>query len=181
MRRIFEFFGFIALVGVWVLPYYISDCYLCLGLFVFCTVIYLWTIVSWPMAHRTNDQGSGGILLEIFSLLFFILLVIILFAGGYKLASSLGDNIFYNLDGFKGEINSVTDYLYYSTVTATSLGFGDIVPKHNSVLVKYFTMLEILFGPLFIMAIFSLRNGHSPSPQETTGDTLSSQERSLLD
>lgn len=41
------------------------------------------------------------------------------------------------------EVNSITDYLYYSSTVFTTLGFGDIVPQG---LIRLFTSVESLTG-----------------------------------
>ncbi|MCF6458148.1 potassium channel family protein [Pseudoalteromonas sp. MMG023] len=53
----------------------------------------------------------------------------------------LSDPKFGSLAGI--DVNSITDYLYYSSIVFTTLGFGDIVPKG---LIRLFTSIESLTG-----------------------------------
>lgn len=51
----------------------------------------------------------------------------------------------------KNFIYPLTDFLYFSAITITTLGYGDILP--NSSLVRGLVMIEVLFG-VIIIAIF---------------------------
>lgn len=82
--------------------------------------------------------------LSIVSLLFLThLLQIGLFAGGFWIAETV-----FGIGGFEGAAMAhPLDYLYFSAVTYTSLGIGDIVPSGH---LRFLTGVEALNGLLLI-------------------------------
>lgn len=68
------------------------------------------------------------------------------FAFGYYLMMRIGT--FGSLDNLSGEtINNVMDCVYYSFITYTTLGFGDIIPSGT---LRFLTGLEALTGLVLI-------------------------------
>ncbi|WP_343221946.1 potassium channel family protein [Pseudoalteromonas sp. MMG024] len=95
----------------------------------------------WLKRSRTSGQqiGQNRIFKVMLCLIFAHIVEICLFAFAYKLM--LSDPKFGSLAGI--DVNSITDYLYYSSIVFTTLGFGDIVPKG---LIRLFTSIESLTG-----------------------------------
>jgi voltage-gated potassium channel Kch len=67
---------------------------------------------------------------------------------------------------------SLIDYMYFSTITITTTGYGDILP--NSTRVRCLVMIESIIGViligLFINSIFDGMNKHSEKKAKPTGD-----------
>ncbi len=74
------------------------------------------------------------------------LLVILLFSVIYYAASKLGYEI--------KPVENFIDYFYFSVVTATTLGYGDIVP--SGWLIKLISIIEVTFGVVFLTAILTV-------------------------
>lgn len=83
-----------------------------------------------------------------------IMFIIIIFSLGYFNAGKIGSHI---TDSNRQPICQLVDYLYFSVVTATTLGYGDLIPHSNAVLVKVFIILEVLFGPTLLFFVISLQ------------------------
>ena len=82
--------------------------------------------------------------------------IIIVFSFTYGIASRFGSQIIEPNNCGK-PAQSWVDYLYFSVVTATTLGYGDFIPASHTVLVKFLSMFEVSFGPAFLFAAISLR------------------------
>ena len=111
---------------------------------IFTIVISVWIhsqVMLWLKRSRTFGQqiGQNRIFKVMLCLIFAHIVEICLFAFAYKLM--LSDPKFGSLAGI--DVNSITDYLYYSSTVFTTLGFGDIVPKG---LIRLFTSIESLTG-----------------------------------
>lgn len=75
-------------------------------------------------------------------------------------------NYFYlylsNHNSFKGEIgkdviSQIISFVYFSVVTFTTLGYGDILPVSN--LARIFVMIECIVSMLIILLVFSMFSG----------------------
>jgi len=64
-----------------------------------------------------------------------------------------GESILSNIDA-SNSTNSFIDIVYYCTVTATSIGFGDILPLNHSA--KMITSLLGLSGQFYLVIIMSI-------------------------
>lgn len=74
----------------------------------------------------------------------FWILIIIIFGGIYFfVASSPGNSLKYGSDIIKLNTEGFIDSLYFSFITATSLGYGDVVPLGIS---KFLSGLEVILG-----------------------------------
>jgi len=45
---------------------------------------------------------------------------------------------------------------YYSVVTFTTLGFGDITPKVNEPLMQFYVMVEVVLGYIMLGGLISI-------------------------
>ena len=64
------------------------------------------------------------------------------------------DNITFNIDRLYGIQPSLLDYLYYSIVTFTTLGFGDIVPLTGWA--RFAVGLEVVLGYVMLGGLISI-------------------------
>lgn len=48
---------------------------------------------------------------------------------------------------------SITDFIYYSTITIATVGYGDIYPVH--ILARLFVLTEVLYGALLVIFLIS--------------------------
>ncbi len=70
------------------------------------------------------------------------------------------------------DLSSVSEWYYYSYVTLTSLGFGDIVPAHP--IARSLTVTEVLTGQLYLAVLIGrlvgmrISSGPSPTDQGST-------------
>lgn len=90
----------------------------------------------------TGDTVKGGIS------------VYILMASWWQLIYYLFWVLDPNAFRFSSGVGQKTDFLYYSIITMTTLGFGDIVPR--SYPARVFTMLQAMVGQLYL-AVFVAR------------------------
>ena len=74
----------------------------------------------------------------------FYISILFIFAGIYQMID------LYEPNSFKGMQDNFFDYIYFSTVTITTLGYGEITP--HTELAKFFVMLESLLG-IFLLSI----------------------------
>jgi hypothetical protein len=63
-------------------------------------------------------------------------------------------------------IKSLMDCFYFSIVTATTLGYGDLVPSDS--VTKLLSMLEVSFGAIFITAVLTVALAFRHTPSELT-------------
>lgn len=80
------------------------------------------------------------------------IMLILFFALAYYISSIIIESFIINNDHIinnnhnnnnnKSEFSSFVDCLYFSLVTQTTVGYGDIVPKHT--ITKLITMLQLL-------------------------------------
>jgi len=88
-----------------------------------------------------------GIFRRLASVLIFHIAVNITFACLYQIISILDEN------AFNTSPNNFLDALYFSTVTITTLGYGDILP--NAGYVKILVILETMLGIILLGAVLS--------------------------
>lgn len=81
-----------------------------------------------------------------------IVLFTVLYFNTQQIERSLYDNNM-PLEGVK----SILQCFYFSVVTGTSLGYGDILAK--GFFSRLFSIMQISFGPLFIFALFAIAFG----------------------
>ena len=103
------------------------------------TAVVLWGVLkSGPItAHRVRGAIAAYLLLAIF------------FAYVYGLIEHVYPNSLHfpeNWPAMKGELHQ--GYLYFSVVTITTLGYGDITPVHPWA--RSAVMLEAIIGPLYL-------------------------------
>jgi hypothetical protein len=100
-------------------------------------------MLRWLSTHISRLSDTGGLRIAALVLLALVihLLEIFLFAGGFYL--------FDVLEGYGDLIGDTTagyqDFFYYSAVTYTTLGFGDITPEGP---LRVLTAIESLMGLL---------------------------------
>lgn len=63
---------------------------------------------------------------------------------------------------------SFCDFLYFSTITITTTGYGDILP--NTTYVRLFVMVEILLGTVIFGLLLGKLTQRSPSSEQKSGD-----------
>jgi len=69
------------------------------------------------------------------------------------------------------DASSITNWFYYSFVTLTTLGFGDIVPAHP--IARSLTIAEVLTGQLYLAVLIGRLVGMQISSGSTTRDQQS--------
>ena len=115
---------------------------------------YICSLYNWPKNRIIISEKYANI---ISAAILYMVFVIILFALGYQALSGIETgNVHYNVKIHNDDIKNLFDYIYYSTITATSLGYGDVVPLYKATWTKLLTMAEVIFGPIFIIALLSL-------------------------
>lgn len=77
-----------------------------------------------------------------------------------------------------GPLDTFTDSMYFSTVTVTSLGFGDIYPV--TVLAKWFVVAEIIFG-VVIIGLFLNSVAHSQAVADSETEKKAIIKRQQID
>jgi len=77
-------------------------------------------------------------------------LVVIIFGGFYFKLS--GDNSFIFYNSPDKQLNGLADSIYFSFITATSTGFGDILPFGSF---KFIAIIEVIFGLLLLAVVTS--------------------------
>lgn len=87
-----------------------------------------------------------------FYYIFFIWVgIVVLFGIIYYISSDSSSFLRYN-DGTNSVIGNVVDAIYFSFITATSTGFGDIIPFGNF---KFVAIIEVLFGLVLLAVVTS--------------------------
>jgi|GEM_PF-3731994 len=69
-------------------------------------------------------------------------------AGVYFLVNQTGHGCF-EIPGSQGGNGDILDFIYFSFITVTTVGYGDIVPKHT--FVRCLVLLHVLFGLSLIL------------------------------
>ena len=111
--------------------------------FLFATGSLIHVVVLGRISH--NDLVKGGIAIY--------LLIGLTFMHLYRLIDAVNPNAFVFYQGYQGQERggNWADYLYYSFVTLTTLGYGDIQPVGR--FAQSVSITGAIVGPLFI-AIF---------------------------
>lgn len=121
----------------------------------FLCIIYYYIIV-----YYTSEPKHIGLFVEpleipsflahVFGLLIAYIIYASLFSLLYLGLSALGHNIIYS--GITPPYEATGwDFLYFSITTASTLGFGDLVPQSG--LVRFLAMVEVSLGPLFLFSV----------------------------
>lgn len=87
-----------------------------------------------------------------FYYIFFIWVGIVAVFGIIYFLTSNGDSYLIYNDGSKVIISNIVDAIYFSFITATSTGFGDIIPFGNF---KFIAIIEVLFGLVLLAVVTS--------------------------
>jgi hypothetical protein len=61
------------------------------------------------------------------------------------------------LDSTTPDIWNMIDFLYFSTITQTTVGYGDMLP--NSTSVRLAVMIQVLLGLLFVGIVINMKLG----------------------
>ncbi len=82
-------------------------------------------------------------------------------SGVYFLVHETGHGCFQFPDGEVTE-PSILDFIYFSFVTVTTVGYGDIIPRHT--FVRSLILLQVLFGLGLILRASNQASRHKDSP-----------------
>ncbi len=126
------------------------------GLLLILTLIKLGSLVALAFNQLIKIIGQSHLLSHIFTL-FGLLIGLIIFSFGidYSALYMIDITTFKtNLEGNAATINIFFEYLYMSTITFSSVGYGDIVPM--TVLAKLIVMLEVALR--FFVLVFGIAN-----------------------
>jgi len=88
--------------------------------------------------------------LTFFRIFFIWTTVIVLFGVGYFIFSSVRSYLYFSRSG--APVEGLLDYIYFSFITATSTGYGDIVPLG---IFKLLALVEVIFGLLLLAFVTS--------------------------
>jgi hypothetical protein len=111
-------------------------------------------IPDW-MKKEVKRKGLNSLNTLIDRLSFFHILLIwtgilIMFGLGYHFLSGESSNLLYSKSGMR--VENLFDSIYFSFVTATSTGFGDIIPLGYF---KLFAIIEVVFGLVLLAFVTS--------------------------
>jgi hypothetical protein len=95
-----------------------------------------------------TEPRVRGFIVQFF---WFYISISYLFSLAYHACAILGYEV---RNGNDDPIASLWDCIYFSVITATTLGYGDFTPFHS--FVKCLTVLEVSFGVIFITAIITV-------------------------
>lgn len=96
-------------------------------------------------------RDSGGVTLQtMFGALSTYLLIAIAFSLAFGIIDSLESMPFFT----SGGDNEPADFLYFSVVTETTLGYGDLAPATS--LGRAFTVAEALIGQIYLVTIIAI-------------------------
>ena len=116
--------------------------------------------LSWQLFPRVSIGIKNRVLMAIMSVLF-IPLLIVCFALAYR---DIG------MEGAQSDF----DYIYFSVVTFTTLGYGDITPAESA---RFFAVLQALSGFLFVPLLIS----QLINTTKEAGDDMKRRERELAE
>ena len=132
------------------------------GIFAVCCLLYLiapFSIVRYLILRREIDTES------LLGAIAAYLLIGMFFAFAYKAASEFGSVPFF---GSAGD-GSLSQDLFFSFVTMTTVGYGNLVPAANPG--QTFAVLEALIGQLFlVVAVGKIINGMRPRRSQPPGN-----------
>jgi len=111
-------------------------------------IYWVWKLFSWPDSIRKSPPLRKRSYIWLFMVYYSC--VTYLFSLAYYAAVKLGSKI------VKGgePIESLMDCFYFSIATATTLGYGDLIPNH--IFTKCLSILEVSFGTIFIITILTV-------------------------
>lgn len=101
---------------------------------------------------RITESMSEALVIKLFYLLIPYILIGILFSGIYEIVIFYDENSFNNLK--EGDLASS---IYFSFVTMTTLGYGDVYPLTG--LAKFVTVLESTIGVLYLAIVVGISIG----------------------
>ncbi len=101
------------------------------------------------VARDLFDRGKVD-LQTVFGALSLYVLVAILFASLYTLVAELGDEAFFT----SGDDGSLGERLYFSVVTISTTGFGDLAPASG--IARSLVALEIVVGQLYLVTVVAI-------------------------
>ncbi len=122
-----------------------------------CCVIYLVMFRLFRAKSIGSEQVCAGVSVY--------LLLALVFARLYHVVQTLSPGAF--VDGAHAKVPTYHDFIYFSFVTLTTVGYGDLVPLQPAV--KSLAMLEALCGVLYLGILISrLTSLYQPARLEET-------------
>ncbi len=103
--------------------------------------------------HSVLDQRRVT-LQAIFGVVAIYLMLGILFAYAYAVIGAIADDPFFT----SGASETIQNFVYFSFVTVTTVGFGDLTAAHQ--LGRTLAIVEALFGQLYLILVVSLFVGN---------------------
>lgn len=97
-------------------------------------------------------ERAAGLVMPAFAFLTFYSLLVILFASLYSIVDHASGGVHFRVEGVRKMI-SFPESLYFSVMTLSTVGYGDIVPASN--LARVLTALEIVCGILLLLFGFN--------------------------
>ena len=94
----------------------------------------------------------AGLLVPTFAFFTFYSLIIIVFAAVYRIIDRLSDGAHFTVAGAVRDL-SFTDSLYFSIITLSTVGYGDMVPLSS--LVRLIAAAQIICGVVLLLFGFS--------------------------
>jgi hypothetical protein len=125
--------------------YALNDVFLLLFLLYACILILSYVLTG---SEVTRDRIAAAICV--------FLLLGLIFGAGHRLIYELDPGSYHLGDGataFSVEERNPEDFIYFSYVTLTTLGYGDITPKSSSA--RYLATLEAIIGQLYIAVLIA--------------------------
>jgi hypothetical protein len=149
VKKVYEDFGasIMELLGALFLGGLVFIFFRLLGLVVIGTILFpiIVTVGIFAVSIRSFRPGKDSPYHFIFNMMFIIMITLIFFAAVYHLMPHTPNDYLAVHDTPK--MLSFSDALYYSTVTITTLGYGDVVP-HG--FFRAFAATEALLGFIFL-------------------------------
>lgn len=114
--------------------------------------LFLYVLIYFLEGPKSEDKASQTELMAIIAFTITSAILILMFAMGWDLFNAFKPNL---SDGTPAHYYSQTkDAIYFSTITFTSVGFGDFVP--NSSAARLFCAEEAFIGHLHTVAFFAI-------------------------
>ena len=146
-------------INYWVLPSLIV-----LGIFL---CLFFYNFFKMGQKLRSVKISQFKLIITFFIIYFYL---IISFSFGYAGIMKLyptGNGLYTSRDHTRLQCNKWNDYIhiiYFSTVTATTLGYGDIYPGGNAS--RVVALIEVMTLPFFAISVFNAISGVK-NPQKT--------------